>query len=78
MRYTPRSVAALDQLDAGVRDLFDRYDIDLTDDEVRKAVLVCVIACCQTLKDNKASAQQSAVAISFMLDALLRQVESRP
>ena len=77
MKYTPRSIAAFDQLDASVRDLFDSYEVDLTDETTRKAVLVTVIACCQTIKRNDADATQTVLAMTMMMDAVIRLMEAQ-
>lgn len=77
MKHTPRSVAAFDQLDAAVRDLFDSYEVDVASPETRKAVLVTVIACCQTIARNKNQAEQTILAITMMLDAIIRLTEAQ-
>lgn len=77
VKYTPRSVAAFDQLDASVRDLFDSYEVDLVDQTTRKAVLVTVIACCQTIKRNDATPEQTILAMTMMLDAVIRLTEAQ-
>jgi hypothetical protein len=79
MKLTPATLAYRDQLDAAIRDRYDRVGIDTNDRHVALAILttvgmVCDAACAWD-NDPRKEPALVVISISSLLDALVRYIE---
>jgi hypothetical protein len=79
MSLTPATIAYRDQLDAAIRDRYDRVDVDTTDPRIAIAILttigmVCDAACAWDNHPDK-SPGVILVSVGTLLDAVVRFVE---